>query len=230
MGKNAVTLVKESVVFNPLSVLYQSKGAMYAAKYTLSNILLYDKDGIYAHTGHGWFDGENIQEYSSMSIPTRKPLVRRLKADFSKGEPFILKDGSNSVGAGDTRYMLFIPREDIELEEPVYSKMFGMIFRKLAAKNDPRIAFHHSVKDITADAFGKRLEQYVVSSFAREKLPEASVKSDKEFETAIQQLRNLRARWNEQEKYVAEYTVEDYLAEIAGKDEPRPTVVIKEEK
>lgn len=203
--KHTLELYKTAYFFNPLSVTIGEKS------YELDNILFYDneKNEVVTATGSGWFG-----EYSSnVTLLTSKALKRKIKKDFSKNEPFIIK----SDNWHSNRYDLYLPITDFLIVKS-YSKVSHYIYADWLLYDEYKqpctwrtcektlnISLYNIMNAI--EEIGKKFSDWYIQSMKKD-----------EFYENINMLKELYEQYNNELEYIKNYTVEDYLKELNKKE------------
>lgn len=186
-------------LWNPLTVYINNVG------YSLDDIIFYNTDGFVMNVGQGWF-GQNSYE---VVIATSKPCKRKIKVDFSKNETFIIKSNCTY----DKRYSLYIPMDDIMITTTYTKDNFGIkANHKFIDLNEHECVWSEYVKNFYNMKYDIT-ENFVEESKKLEKLSYGNI-SQNEFDTIIQNLKQLYDKYQKVLQDIENYTVEDYFEEV----------------
>lgn len=177
--------------------------------YVLNNILFYNENEVIYRTGQGWFRVSEYSNYLNNSVKflTSKPIKRKIKLDFSKKEPFIIKSDSS-----DVYYNLYLPISDFDIKQK-YKKEGDTIYSILSLIDDKGL-----------EVYGKEQVKYLGSLIfnIRDKIEKVAKNftgwykpmKKEEFDQNIKNLQTLYEEYNDTLKYIEDYNVEDYLKEL----------------
>lgn len=186
-------------LWNPLTVYLDS------GSYPLNDIVFYNEDGIVMSVGKGWF-GQNS---FGVTIATSKPCKRKIKVNFSKNETFVIK----SANIYNKRYNLYIPINDVMITTTYIKDNIGIkANHKFIDLNGHECIWSEYVKtfyNMKYDISGK----FVVEIKKLEKLSYANIPQN-EFDTIIQNLKQLYDKYQKVLQDIENYTVEDYFKEV----------------
>ncbi len=186
-------------LWNPLTVYINNVG------YSLDDIIFYNTDGFVMNVGQGWF-GQNSYE---VVIATSKPCKRKIKVDFSKNETFIIKSNCTY----DKRYSLYIPMDDIMITTTYTKDIIGIrANHKFVDLNDHECIWSEYVKTFYTMKYDIT-EKFVAESKKLEKLSCGNIPQN-EFDTIIQNLKQLYDKYQKVLHDIENYTVEDYFKEV----------------
>lgn len=197
---NSFALTQSSCFYNPYSIVIGMKA------YEIDNILFYDKSGVRAKTGKGWFgSGNSIRQ---IIFSTSKPISRKLKIDFTINAPFIIK----SDCLYETRYDCYIPISDLPKFEVSYKKTCLGIekYTDIGLPNPEVNYIREIVKHLMT---GQNAETELREAIKALNNYSIDIKSDEEFSAAIQNIMNLRQKMKDAYETDKNYTVEDWLKE-----------------
>lgn len=197
---NTLVLYKTNTWYNPLYVQVKDTG------YRLNNILFYNDNGVVYQTGCGWFNSNSL---FNVILSTTKQIKRKIKIDFSKNEPFIIKSNCSY----EVVYDLYFPLSDFDIEYK-YKKEGDSIFK-----------IFYLIDDNGNELYGKENVKYLGNLHfnARIKIQEIgklfsdysyTPMTQKEFDENINNLKQAYKDYIEILEYVKNYTVEDYLKEL----------------
>lgn len=201
--QNTIILYKSNSWYQPLFAHVGNMG------YKLNNILFYDNDNIAYQTGHGWFNSEFSNTSFDVKLTTSKPIKRKIKMDFSKNQPFVIKyDDSYEIS-----YDLYLPICDFDIEYE-YKKVGNSIFKifSLIDDNGNKLYGKENVKYLGRIPFNARIKIQEIGK----KFSDYSyiAMTQKEFDDNINNLKQAYKEHLEALEYVKNYTVEDYLKEL----------------
>lgn len=186
-------------LWNPLTVYLDS------GSYPLNNIVFYNEDGIVMDVGEGWF-GQNS---FGVTIATSKPCKRKIKVNFSKNETFVIK----SDYAYDKRYNLYIPITDVMITTTYIKDDIGIkANHKFIDLNEHECIWSEYVKSFYTIKYDIT-EKFVKESKKLEKLSHTNIPQN-EFDTIIQNLKQLYDKYQKVLQDIENYTVEDYFEEV----------------
>ena len=195
-----LNLFKISPWYNPLYVSINNNS------YELNDIKFYDDSGVVIDVSRGWFGDSSF----NVSIATSKPIKRKIKLDFSKKIPFIIKSKCSYA----TKYDLFIPISDVFITTTYQRTNTGILAKyKFIDMNDNECSWEHyvkifsSIKYNTLIPFQKEVEKLNKLSIY-DNIPE------EEFKEIINNWNTLYNDYQKTLKDIEEYTVEDYFNEI----------------
>lgn len=197
---HSLVLAQGSRFYNPYGVVIKTK------TYELDNILFYDKDGVKTQTNSGWFGiNNNIRQ---IIFKIKKSASRKNKIDFNTASPFVIKSSTNY----SIRYDLYIPISDLPKFEVSYTKNFMGIekYTDIGLPNPKENYIRELVKYFNEGINTKtELEDAIknLDTYDIEK------KSDEEFNSAIQNIINLRQQMKDAYEFEKNYTVEDWKKE-----------------
>ena len=186
-------------LWNPLTVYLDS------GSYPLNNIVFYNEDGIVMDVGKGWF-GQNSYD---VVIATSKPCKRKVKVDFNKNETFVIK----SANIYNKRYNLYIPINDVMITTTYIKDNIGIkANHKFIDLNGHECIWSEYVKTFYNMKYDIS-EKFVVEIKKLEKLSYANIPQN-EFDTIIQNLKQLYDKYQKVFQDIENYTVEDYFEEV----------------
>ena len=186
-------------LWNPLTVYLDS------GSYPLNNIVFYNEDGIVMDVGKGWF-GQNSYD---VVIATSKPCKRKVKVDFNKNETFVIK----SANIYNKRYNLYIPINDVMITTTYIKDNIGIkANHKFIDLNGHECIWSEYVKTFYNMKYDIS-EKFVVEIKKLEKLSYANIPQN-EFDTIIQNLKQLYDKYQKVLHDIENYTVEDYFKEV----------------
>ena len=186
-------------LWNPLTVYFDS------GSYPLNNIVFYNEDGIVMDVGKGWF-GQNS---FGVTIATSKPCKRKIKVNFSKNETFVIKSDDCTY---DKRYDLYIPITDVMITTTYIKDDIGIrANHKFVDLNDHECIWSEYVKTFYTMKYDIT-EKFVAESKKLEKLSCGNIPQN-EFDTIIQNLKQLYDKYQKVLHDIENYTVEDYFKE-----------------
>ena len=192
-------LIKTTLFWNPLTVYINDK------IYELDNIIFYSKDGSMMPVGKGWF-GQNSYD---VVIATSKPCKRKVKVDFNKNETFVIK----SANIYNKRYNLYIPINDVMITTTYIKDNIGIkANHKFVDLNDHECIWSEYVKTFYTMKYDIT-EKFVAESKKLEKLSCGNIPQN-EFDTIIQNLKQLYDKYQKVLHDIENYTVEDYFKEV----------------
>ena len=187
-------------LWNPLTVYFDS------GSYPLNNIVFYNEDGIVMDVGKGWF-GQNS---FGVTIATSKPCKRKIKVNFSKNETFVIKSDDCTY---DKRYDLYIPITDVMITTTYIKDDIGIrANHKFVDLNDHECIWSEYVKTFYTMKYDIT-EKFVAESKKLEKLSCGNIPQN-EFDTIIQNLKQLYDKYQKVLHDIENYTVEDYFKEM----------------
>ena len=187
-------------LWNPLTVYFDS------GSYPLNNIVFYNEDGIVMDVGKGWF-GQNS---FGVTIATSKPCKRKIKVNFSKNETFVIKSDNCTY---DKRYELYIPITDVMITTTYIKDDIGIkANHKFIDLNGHECIWSEYVKTFYNMKYDIS-EKFVVEIKKLEKLSYANIPQN-EFDTIIQNLKQLYDKYQKVLQDIENYTVEDYFEEV----------------
>ena len=187
-------------LWNPLTVYFDS------GSYPLNNIVFYNEDGIVMDVGKGWF-GQNS---FGVTIATSKPCKRKIKVNFSKNETFVIKSDDCTY---DKRYNLYIPINDVMITTTYIKDDIGIqANHKFIDLNERECIWCEYVKTFYTMKYDIT-EKFVAESKKLEKLSYVNI-SQNEFDTIIQNLKQLYDKYQKVLQDIENYTVEDYFKEV----------------
>lgn len=187
-------------LWNPLTVYLDS------GSYPLNNIVFYNEDGIVMNVGKGWF-GQNS---FGVTIATSKPCKRKIKVNFSKNETFVIKSDDCTY---DKRYDLYVPINDIMITTTYTKDIIGIrANHKFVDLNDHECIWSEYVKTFYTMKYDIT-EKFVAESKKLEKLSCGNIPQN-EFDTIIQNLKQLYDKYQKVLHDIENYTVEDYFKEV----------------
>lgn len=187
-------------LWNPLTVYIDNVG------YSLCDIVFYNEDGIVMTVGQGWF-GQNSFE---VVIATSKPCKRKIKVNFSKNETFVIKSDDCTY---DKRYALYIPIDDVMITTTYTKDSIGIrANHKFVDLNDHECIWSEYVKTFYTMKYDIT-EKFVAESKKLEKLSHTNIPQN-EFDTIIQNLKQLYDKYQKVLQDIENYTVEDYFKEM----------------
>ena len=186
-------------LWNPLTVYINNVG------YSLDDIIFYNTDGFVMNVGQGWF-GQNSYE---VVIATSKPCKRKIKVDFSKNETFVIRTDCTY----DKRYDLYVPINDIMITTTYTKDIIGIrANHKFVDLNDHECIWSEYVKTFYTMKYDIT-EKFVAESKKLEKLSCGNIPQN-EFDTIIQNLKQLYDKYQKVLHDIENYTVEDYFKEV----------------
>ena len=187
-------------LWNPFTVYLDS------GSYPLNNIVFYNEDGIVMDVGKGWF-GQNS---FGVTIATSKPCKRKIKVNFSKNETFVIKSDDCTY---DKRYNLYIPINDVMITTTYIKDDIGIrANHKFVDLNDHECIWSEYVKTFYTMKYDIT-EKFVAESKKLEKLSCGNIPQN-EFDTIIQNLKQLYDKYQKVLHDIENYTVEDYFEEV----------------
>lgn len=187
-------------LWNPLTVYINNVG------YSLDDIIFYNTDGFVMNVGQGWF-GQNSYE---VVIATSKPCKRKIKVDFSKNETFVIKSDDCTY---DKRYDLYVPINDIMITTTYTKDIIGIrANHKFVDLNDHECIWSEYMKTFYTMKYDIT-EKFVAESKKLEKLSCGNIPQN-EFDTIIQNLKQLYDKYQKVLHDIENYTVEDYFREL----------------
>ena len=177
--------------------------------YKLNNILFYNDDGIIYQTGHGWFNSEFSTTSFNIRLSTTKPIKRKIKIDFSKNEPFIIKHNDTY----EVSYDLYLPISDFYIKYK-YKKQGDSIFKifYLFDDNNNKLYGQENVKYLGNLHFNARIKIQEIGKLFSDY--SYTPMTQKEFDENINNLKQAYKDHIETLEYIKNYTVEDYLKEL----------------
>lgn len=201
--KYTIILYKSQTWYNPLYVHVNNTG------YKLNNILFYNDDGIIYQTGHGWFNSEFSTTSFNIRLSTTKPIKRKIKIDFSKNEPFIIKHNDTY----EVSYDLYLPISDFYIKYK-YKKQGDSIFKifYLFDDNNNKLYGQENVKYLGNLHFNARIKIQEIGKLFSDY--SYTPMTQKEFDENINNLKQAYKDHIETLEYIKNYTVEDYLKEL----------------
>lgn len=186
-------------LWNPLTVYINNVG------YSLDDIIFYNTDGFVMNVGQGWF-GQNSYE---VVIATSKPCKRKIKVDFSKNETFVIRTDCTY----DKRYALYIPIDDVMITTTYTKDNIGIrANHKFIDLNEHECIWSEYVKTFYTMKYDVT-EKFVEESKKLEKLSCGNIPQN-EFDTIIQNLKQLYDKYQKVVQDIENYTVEDYFKEV----------------
>lgn len=205
--QNTTILYKSSSWYQPLFV---HVGNMVCK---LNNILFYDNDNIVYQTGHGWFNSEFSNTSFDVRLLTSKPIKRKIKMDFSKNQPFVIKYDDSY---GDVTYDLYLPLSDFDIEYK-YKKEGDSIFKifYLIDDNGNKLYGKENVKYLGSIPFSARIKIQEIGKLFSDY--SYTPMTEKEFDDNLHSLKQAYIEHIDALEYVKNYTVEDYLKELEKK-------------
>lgn len=197
---NTIVLYKSNSWYNPLYVQVKD------TDYRLNNILFYNDNGVVYETGQGWFNSNSLFD---VRLSTTKQIKRKIKIDFSKNEPFIIKSG----GSYEVVYDLYFPLSDFDIKQK-FKKTGDMILRifYLIDDNGNELYGQENVKYFGSLIFESRNKIQEIGKLFSDYSYTPMTK--KEFNENIDNLKQAYKDHIETLEYVKNYTVEDYLKEL----------------
>ena len=187
-------------LWNPLTAYLDS------GSYPLNNIVFYNEDGIVMDVGKGWF-GQNS---FGVTIATSKPCKRKIKVNFSKNETFVIKSDDCTY---DKRYDLYIPITDVMITTTYIKDDIGIrANHKFVDLNDHECIWSEYVKTFYTMKYDIT-EKFIAESKKLEKLSCGNIPQN-EFDTIIQNLKQLYDKYQKVLHDIENYTVEDYFKEV----------------
>lgn len=201
---NTIVLYKSNSWYQPLFAHVGDIG------YKLNNILFYDNNDIVYQTGHGWFNSEFSNTSFDVKLTTSKPIKRKIKMDFSKNQPFIIKYDDSY---GDITYDLYLPLSDFDIEYK-YKKEGDSIFKifYLIDDNGNELYGKENVKYLGSIPFNARIKIQEIGKLFSDY--SYTPMTEKEFDDNLQFLKQAYIEHIDALEYVKNYTVEDYLKEL----------------
>lgn len=119
--------------YNPFFVTVNGK------PYELSNIRVFDSDGVIIESGHGWF-GSGNNPLDEVEIPGK--CTRKTKLGFEKKHCFVMRDDSDFYRrTNERRFILYIPADLIGLSEAIFKKKRPGLFSEYRDTNIPGVRF-----------------------------------------------------------------------------------------
>lgn len=193
-----VNLLKSYSYYNPLGVVIDGK------LYTLDKIHFYNEDGIVYTNTKSWFG-----QYSfDVHLKTTKEIRRKIKIDYSKSIPFIIRSQCD----WDTRYDLYLPIEDFDLKVS-HQKRDTLIMQKVEFydENNQLCAFETCVKYLRHQLIkiNIKYQEHLKNIKSLDGITEMY------FLDEIAMLKGLAEEYYKEQQNIADYTVEDYLKEIS---------------
>lgn len=192
-----VNLFKKGSWYNPL---YVEVGDNF---YQLETIHFYNENGIVYTNPKGWFGYKSFNVF----LKTSKEIKRKIKIDFSKEIPFIVR----SKYEWDKNYDLYLPIKDFNLEIS-YNKTQSTIMQEIKFYDDHRhlCEFSYCVKYLN----NKLLDINYEYQKHLEKINSLNLISKKGFLAELEIIQDLAKQYYEENQNIKNYTVEDYLKEI----------------
>ncbi len=87
----------------------------------LSGIYIYDENGVICKHDYGYFDNDYELEFNGK-------IVRKIKENFTGTENYIIKNKERDFSWEDTTYILYIHKDNIDLEHKGLEKRLGNIY------------------------------------------------------------------------------------------------------
>ena len=198
---NFFTLAQTNRFYNPYGIVIGMKS------YELDDILFYDKTGVKAQTGSGWFGNNN--NIRQIVFKTKKIISRKNKIDFNVASPFIIKSSNNY----NTRYDLYIPISDLPKFEISYKKSYLFIKRyaDIGLPNSNENYVRTIMKYLNN---GSNAEEELRTAIKSLDDYDIAKKSDEEFNSSIQKIIELRQKMKEAYESDKNYTVDDWKKEV----------------
>ena len=209
LQKNDVELNKVASFYNPYTLsLPNGRG------YVLNGLAFFDPSAqeVIVRNRSGWFGDTNKIEH--LHFWTDKPLVRKIQLDLSVKHPFYIKADCS----WESCYDLYIPMTDLPHIKYRYFKVskVGIMRDSDVGQPDPQHNYLRELVHPFYDALNARcaLEDKFQSIKGAYGIIEYS---DEQWESTIQELKELRHRYFVARSAEEDYTVQDYLKEISKK-------------
>lgn len=188
----SINLYKTYMYFNQLSINYKNK------EYTLDKIYFYNENGIVNSVNKCWFGNNSF----NVSIPVSNELTRKLKKDYSKNIPFIIKSNY------ENRYDLYLPISDFNISCN-YIKTGNMIMSNYSfiANNNVKCTWSNCEKYLGGHLLEiKQSYEFLLKVMNIED-------TEKDFLNNLEKLKSKFYEYKKADAKQKEYTVEDYLKE-----------------
>lgn len=190
----SINLYKTYMYFNQLSINYKNK------EYTLDEIYFYNENGIVNSVNKCWFGNNSF----NVSIPVSNELTRKLKKDYSKNIPFIIKSNY------ENRYDLYLPISDFNISCN-YIKTGNMIMSNYSfiANNNVKCTWSNCEKYFGSETFEIKTEYDKILN----NLEDLRTLKENDFLDNIEKLKSIFNKYQKAIKEWNSFTIEDYLKE-----------------
>ena len=108
--------------------------------YQITDIIIYNEDGIITRTGQGYFDNNEILEF-------KDEVIFRAKQNFTRKENFIVRHKRDTI-LNETLYDLYIYVDNVDLVFTGYIKKYNNVYKRYTINN---IEFLEYVKSLEKD-------------------------------------------------------------------------------
>lgn len=199
-SENSFALTQANSFYNPYAIVIKMKA------YEINSILFYDKNGVKAKTQSGWFGSNN--NIRQIIFNAKKPISRKNKLSFESGSPFIIKSDCDFK----TNYDCYIPISDLPKFEVSYTKSFMGIEKYTdIGLPDPKENYIRELVKYFNEGINAKTE--LEDAIKNLDTYDIGKKSDEEFNSAIQNIINLRQQMKDAYEFEKNYTVEDWKKE-----------------